>query len=102
MKLMLRAAAVTLAVGITPLAGAADSQGIASINSRCTPCHGEAGRSTDPDVPRLNGQQAAYLAKSLRDYRSGHRPHADMQRVTEGMSDTDIHAMANYFAHQPL
>ena len=39
----------------------------------CAACHGADGNSASPDFPRLAGQHRDYLAKALRDYKSGLR-----------------------------
>ena len=43
------------------------------VNDVCQACHGADGNSPSPDFPRLGGQHPDYLAKALRDYKSGAR-----------------------------
>jgi len=55
-------------------ASAADlAAGAAKAKEVCAACHGADGNSTDVNNPRLAGQHADYLAKALRDYKSGER-----------------------------
>jgi cytochrome c553 len=68
----------------------------------CRGCHGIAGyRSAYPDVysvPKLGGQQAAYIVNALREYRSGLRKHATMRSIASTLSDQQIAAIAAYYA----
>lgn len=69
----------------------------------CTGCHGPAGLGNAPaKYPRISGQKAQYLAKQLRDYRSGDRgdyPRAKvMQGVASQLSDKDIKALASFLS----
>jgi cytochrome c553 len=67
----------------------------------CAACHGADGNSTNPSIPLLAGQHAAYLGKALRAYRSGARSNPMMApAMFESLSDEDIDAIAAYFASQ--
>ena len=68
--------------------------------SRCNRCHGVNGNSTDPRTPMLAGQHAAYLQKALHEYRAHRRKSSAMVPMAEGLSETDIDNLANYYAHQ--
>jgi len=67
----------------------------------CAACHGEGGNSTAADFPRLAGQHREYLAKALRDYKSGQRKNAIMQGFAATLTKDDIDNLAAYFAAQP-
>lgn len=66
----------------------------------CIACHGPKGHGNAPAVyPQINGQHAAYTAKTLRDFRSGVRsndPSNMMRNVAKRMTDAEIDAVANY------
>ena len=47
------------------------------VKEVCQACHGMDGNSPIPDYPKLGGQYPDYLAKALRDYKSGARKNAD-------------------------
>ena len=67
----------------------------------CASCHGATGdESLDDTYPRLAGQYPEYLAKALRDYKSGARENAIMAGFAQGLSDTDIDDLAAYFGSQ--
>ena len=48
------------------------------VTTTCQNCHGPRGNSTSATFPRLNGQQADYIAAQLKNFRSHSRtdPHA--------------------------
>jgi cytochrome c553 len=72
----------------------------------CAGCHGiDDYRIAFPDVysvPRLGGQVAGYVEKSLKDYRSGERKHIAMQGVAGSLTDQDIADIAAYYASGAL
>jgi cytochrome c553 len=67
----------------------------------CAGCHGPDGISVNPLYPSLAGQQEAYLAKAIRDYRDGKRVDPLMSAMAHGLGDQDIEALAAYFAGLP-
>ncbi|MGH8679733.1 MAG: c-type cytochrome, partial [Burkholderiales bacterium] len=67
----------------------------------CAACHGENGnKSLTPDTPKLGGQPADYLAKALRDYKSGVRKNPVMGAMATALSAEEIEALAAYFSRQ--
>ena len=72
----------------------------------CAGCHGiDDYRIAFPEVysvPRLGGQVAGYVEKSLKDYRSGARKHIAMQGVAASLTDQDIADIAAYYASGAL
>ncbi len=64
----------------------------------CAACHGPNGISVNPLWPSLAGQQEAYLAKQIRDYRDGARVEPTMQPFVQDLSDQDIEDLAAYYA----
>jgi len=66
----------------------------------CHACHGATGQSTQPQYPKLGGQQQSYLNKALHDYREGKRNNAIMNGFASGLSDTDIEDIAAWYASQ--
>ena len=66
----------------------------------CTGCHGiPYYQNTYPSyhVPRLGGQNEAYIVAALKAYRSGERGHTTMQVQAGNLSDQDIADIAAYF-----
>jgi cytochrome c553 len=54
-----------------------------------------------PDYPKLGGQRQDYLAKALRDYKSGARKNPIMAGFAGALSTKDIENLAAYYAAQP-
>jgi cytochrome c553 len=66
----------------------------------CAGCHGETGKAILPQYPNIGGQNALYLEKSLKAYRSGERKSAEMRPMVGTLTDAEITEFANYFAQQ--
>ena len=67
----------------------------------CTGCHGIPGyKNVYPTfhVPKLGGQNEAYIAASLKGYRDGERDHKTMVAQASALTDEDIADIAAYFA----
>jgi len=69
----------------------------------CTGCHSPKGLGNKPaGFPRLSGQYSEYIAKQLKDYRSGTRQTDGdtmiMRGVAKNLSDAQIDAVANYIS----
>lgn len=66
----------------------------------CAACHGPDGNSATADFPRLAGQHRDYLAKSLRDYKSGARKDPVMNGFAAALTAQEIANLTAYFASQ--
>ncbi len=68
----------------------------------CGPCHGAgtAAAQAAPNFPKLDGQHAVYLAKQLREYKSGKRKSAVMAPIMTALKKQQIPEMAKHFATQ--
>jgi cytochrome c553 len=67
----------------------------------CAQCHGPGGIGVGSVFPPLAGQPASYIASQLHGWKDGIRPPgpmALMQVVASKLSDTDIAAVAAYYA----
>jgi len=71
-------------------------------NSMCVGCHGIDGyRTAFPTayhVPKIGGQHAEYLVKSLEGYRDGTRSHPSMTALAKTLSEQDIKDLAAFYA----
>ena len=87
----------------TPVKRAAASRGDAAAgepaSAMCGGCHGAHGVSVDAATPSLAGQDAEYLVKATKAYRTT-RKNWGMQRYVAGLSDKDIDNIAAYYASQ--
>ena len=96
------AAIVLLASGAASGVSAADlARGKAKATEVCAACHGADGNSATADFPRIGGQYADYLAKALRDYKSGQRKNPIMAGFAQALSKQDIENLAAWYAAQP-
>ena len=68
----------------------------------CEGCHGIADyRTAYPQVyavPKIGGQQDAYIVKALQDYKTGARKHPSMRGIAATLSDQDMADLAAYYA----
>jgi cytochrome c553 len=63
----------------------------------CVACHGaDFNTPVSPDIPRLAGQYADYLARALSDYKTGARNNAVMNGQAAKLSAQDIQDLAAY------
>jgi cytochrome c553 len=78
--------------------GGVAAKGVAA----CMSCHGPSGAGNGPaNFPSLQGQQSMYVAKALRDFKSGARvtdPNRMMRDLAAKMSDEEIDAVAEYIS----
>jgi cytochrome c553 len=83
---------------VTDPAKVTQGQSIAA-NSLCAMCHG-GGFSGQNEIPRVAGQQYAYIVKALEGFRDGRRTNdgGSMRAVVHGVSNQDIEALAQYIA----
>jgi len=89
-------------LGAASAALAADLKaGEAKVKAVCQACHGADGNSQNADYPKLGGQYPDYLAKALRDYKSGARKNPIMGAFAGTLSTADIENVAAYYAAQP-
>ncbi|TSE26592.1 c-type cytochrome [Tepidimonas aquatica] len=67
---------------------------------RCAVCHGPCGQGVAANFPRLAGQNPQYLANQLKAFARGERKDTAMTEKVKGLSDSDIEAVAEYYARQ--
>lgn len=100
MTLRLIAACALLAAALPVLAAGSVEAG-ASKSQVCQACHGKDGNGVgDGQYPRLAGQYADYLAKSMRDYRTGVREDPIMRGFASTLTDADIEDLSAFYAAQ--
>ncbi|MFT4055160.1 MAG: c-type cytochrome [Novosphingobium sp.] len=69
---------------------------------QCAGCHGVDGKGrAQPDIPILAGQNAAYMLRALKAYKSGKRASAAMQTAAAGLDEAQMNAAASYYARLP-
>ena len=72
-----------------------------SYHAQCIGCHGIPGYKTAfPEVyhvPKIAGQQQAYIVNALKAYKSGARSHPSMRGVAASLTEEDMAALAGYY-----
>ncbi len=94
--------------GCLALAATAADTGKITIQNRiaqCQGCHGIQGWKTAfPEVypvPKLGGQNRAYIVAALKAYKSGERDFATMRAIAADLSDKDMEEVAAYYGAAP-
>jgi cytochrome c553 len=71
----------------------------------CANCHGapafENPTSDNFLVPRLGGQQAEYIIKALKAYKTRQRDHFFMRGIAANLSEDEMRELAAYFSSAP-
>jgi len=92
--------ALVLAAACTS-AGAqpADAEQGRNLAAACATCHGTNGANAG-GLPDLAGQPRDRLSQQLRDLASGKRPATIMHQISKGYTDSQVDALAGFFASQ--
>jgi cytochrome c553 len=64
----------------------------------CQGCHGEDGNSLAALIPKLAGQDGAYISKQVRNFQAGTRSHRIMNDLATTVNDDDLIDISAYFA----
>ena len=110
---MLLASRITAALALSAIVagavGVARADGNAArgkdLAYTCLGCHAvENYKNVYPtySVPKLTGQNAAYIAAALHGYQSGDRSHGTMHAHAASLSDQDIDDIAAFLGSEPL
>lgn len=73
-----------------------------TVNTVCAACHAPDGNSVITLNPKLAGQHPEYLEKQLMEFKSGKRANAVMSGMAAALSDSEMKALAAYFASKKL
>jgi cytochrome c553 len=102
MRRMFATTAVSVLIATAQAGAFADEKRAEEIvQGKCFICHGADGESSSPVFPRLAGQNAAYVARQLADYRSCKRRSTSMQPMVEDLSPADFAALGAWYASRP-
>ena len=82
----------------TQTAGPGDGAAGKAEAAACAGCHGEDGISATPATPSLAGQDAQYLAATLKDYKSGARSDETMRGLASALDEKVMEDLAAYYA----
>ena len=88
-----------------------EEAGIRPLVEECAACHGEGGRSTDPQVPSIGGFSDYAIIDLLESYRTDFREgrmatrpdgsETDMNAIAKALTDAEVEAVARHYARQP-
>ena len=91
-----------LASAAAPLLAEGDPTAGQKKTAMCAGCHGIAGfRAAYPEtyqVPKLGGQNPAYIVAALKAYKAGERNHATMKAIAFSLTERDMADLAAYYA----
>jgi sulfide dehydrogenase cytochrome subunit len=91
---------LAVATGLASMAAAATASAEPPAGAAsCTGCHPASTRVTST-VPRLAGMDQAAIVRAMLDFRSGQRAGTVMDRIAKGFTDTEIQAIAAWYAQQ--
>ena len=75
--------------------------GMKNAQAMCTGCHGIPGYKTAyPSVyhvPKIAGQQPAYIVAALKAYKSGERSHPSMRGIATSLSEEEMKELAEFY-----
>lgn len=77
-------------------------KGAALYGQVCVACHAADGNSSIPGNPKLAQQHPEYLAKQLKEYRSGKRVNAVMVGFASMLSEQDVTDVTHWLASQTV
>lgn len=100
-KIVPFAALLAIMAAANPALAAGDPAAGAELGYSCLGCHGVEGyRNAYPSyrVPKLGGQNAAYLVIAIKGYREGTRSHPTMGAQASSLTDQQIDDVAAYLA----
>lgn len=93
--------AIALTVGSSNSSAAGDADQGKKKFYTCTGCHGIAGyKNAYPNysVPKVGGQNEAYLVAAINAYKTGERKHPTMRAQAQSLTDQDIADISAFLA----
>ena len=94
------AAGLVLVLTCTRAVAGGDPVAGQKVAQRCQQCHGDDGNSPNPLFPRLAGQYATYLLRTLLDYKSGARDNPIMKGFAGQLSEQEMEDASAFYASQ--
>lgn len=90
--------ALFFAHAASPAFAADPVAGKKKVSTTCAVCHGLNGIAKLPEAPHLAGENAQYIIKQLKAFKSGERKHPTMSVVAQSLSDEDMANVAAWFS----
>lgn len=82
-----------------PITGG-DAAAGATKAATCVACHGPAGKSANPEWPKLAGQSSKYVLEQLKAFKAGARKNPLMSPMAAALSEQDMKDLAAYYGAQ--
>ncbi|NJN45185.1 MAG: cytochrome c4 [Candidatus Competibacteraceae bacterium] len=108
-RLLVFAATCALLCSTATVMAAGDPVAGKQKSAPCAACHNADGNSTNPEWPKLAGQNVKYSTKQLLNFKAGNDPDATIKRVNaimNGMaaplSEQDMDDISAYYASQAI
>jgi cytochrome c553 len=79
----------------------ASAQSLQDKIAQCETCHGQNGRSKDPNIPNIGGQPKLAVMYQLFFYREGRRKSPEMNAIAKDLTDAELTAIADYVSKLP-
>jgi cytochrome c553 len=90
---------LALGLALSPAQAAGNAAAGKDKSAVCAGCHGADGNGgADPLWPKLAGQDAGYVAKQLKDFKTGARKDPIMVGMVAGLNDADMRNIGAYYA----
>ncbi len=91
---------VIMMSGFSTVDAAENRSALDIVEQRCSLCHGVDGEGSSAIYPRLAGQNAAYIAKQLADFKSGRRK-GTMNDMAAELTPDEMASLGDYFSAKP-
>jgi cytochrome c553 len=85
---------------VSAAANAADVPPLEERLQLCASCHNPDGNSVIPENPKIAGLHVKYLARQLKDFKSGDRASPIMSTIIPMVDESEFKALAKYFSEQ--
>lgn len=93
---------IALVAAASPAMAQAPDPALArNLAATCANCHGTNGVTVGSDVEPLAGKPKDELVRKVQEFKQGKKPGTVMPQLAKGYSDSQIEAMAGFFASQP-
>jgi cytochrome c553 len=100
MRLLRKIFTLMLAIIAIGVVHANDMSTVEQKAATCFGCHGDKGKSLNPQWPSLAGQQSVYLVNQLNAFKAGSRINSIMQAQAANLTEEDINNFGAYFTVQ--
>jgi len=91
---------ITFSVSMGSVFGAGDTNKGQTQSIICSACHGTNGNSESSQYPSLAGQVPGYIAKQLRDFKSGIRSNPIMGGMVQALTEKDMANLDAWYSSQ--